>query len=135
MKKLPLTFVLLAFGAMTAAAVPAFDPASPEAVAIGRRATNWGPMPEYQVTPLKTVAPDYGAALKQKGVVGTVIAAALIGASGQVVDATVVTSSGDKKLDGMALAAFRQWRFPSLRDGRVPVRYVVKQSFEFKAAE
>ncbi|HLP02226.1 MAG TPA: energy transducer TonB [Opitutaceae bacterium] len=135
MKKLPLTLALFAFGAFSAAAVPAFDPASPEAVAVGRRATNWGPMPEYQVAPLKTVAPDYSAALKQKGAAGKVIAAALIGASGQVVDVTVVASSGDKKLDGVALAAFRQWRFPSLRDGRVPVRYVVKQAFEFKATE
>ncbi|MFT3830002.1 MAG: energy transducer TonB [Opitutaceae bacterium] len=135
MKKLPLTLALLTFGALSAAAVPAFEPASPAAVAIGRRATNWGPMPEYQVPPLKTVAPDYSLALKQKGIAGKVVAAALIGASGQVVDVNIVTSSGDKKLDGAALDAFRQWRFPSLRDGRAPVRYIVKQAFEFKTAE
>jgi protein TonB len=136
MKKLPLTLALLVCGAFSMTAAPAFDPAVPEAVSVGRLATLWGPMPEYQkVTPLKSIPPDYGLALKQKGITGTVTAAALVGSSGQVVDVTVVASSGNKKLDETALAALRQWRFPVLRDGRHPIRYTVKQSFVFTLAQ
>lgn len=112
-------------------------PAMPEGVADGTGADPVPPdVPVLQK--LKVVdmqPPQYPPSCRRMGIEGIVRVRALVGENGRVVQALVVKTSGDEKLDAAALAAVSEWRFePARRDG-APIRAWASVPIEFKLVD
>lgn len=62
---------------------------------------------------------EYPASAVRDGVEGTVKLKVLVTEGGQVAEAAVVDSSGDRRLDAAALEFVRGWRYrPAVQDGK-----------------
>jgi periplasmic protein TonB len=81
--------------------------------------------------PVRTVSPDYPAALKRDGVSGVVTVKCLIDENGNVAE-TEVEKSSNAAFDQPALSALKKWKFkPARQDGNpvaikisIPIRFV-----------
>lgn len=86
-------------------------------------------------TVVREVKPKYTAAAMQAKIQGSVWLSIVVGANGDVTDATVTKSlDAEFGLDDEALAASRQWKFkPGTKDGRpVAVRVTLELTFTLK---
>lgn len=99
----------------------ATSPRPADAVASGGEIR--APRPEHRVDPV------YPADLRQAGVDGDVVVEATIGSDGIVRNARAI--SGDPRLQPLALAAVRQWRFrPGTMNGK-PVDVLYRTTITF----
>jgi protein TonB len=81
---------------------------------------------------LRTTRPVYPKAAAENAVEGTVVMKVLVGERGEVVEATVLRSSHDPRLDSAALTAVRGWRYePAMQDGK-PRRVYTRATIRFK---
>ena len=81
------------------------------------------------VTLVSSRTPTYPAAAAQAGVEGISIVRVEVSKGGSVLNAQVGKTSGDKSLDGAAVSAAKQWKFPTTVGAsgnqviEVPVRF------------
>ncbi len=86
---------------------------------------------ELSVNCPERAPPDYPARSMRMNEQGKVVLRVELGEDGRVVEASVKTSSGHRRLDEAALDAVKTWRCrPPVRNG-VPVRTVALQPFDF----
>ena len=82
--------------------------------------------PLSRITVLHRVDPAYPANAEAAGEQGTVLLAVQIDSHGNVVDISVIQSSGFDALDTAAIKAVRQWHFAATDNGirvRVPIKF------------
>lgn len=85
--------------------------------------------------PVRTVAPDYPAAMKNQGVSGLVMVKCTVDDQGNVAETAVVKSSNEA-FDKNAIDAVKKWKFkPARQDGNaisvqvtIPIKFVAEQS-------
>lgn len=82
--------------------------------------------------PIRTVAPDYPAALRRVGLSGLVTVRCRIDEAGNVV-ATQIEKSSHSGFEGPAMAALQQWKFRPARQGGRPTAIAVSIPVEFVA--
>jgi TonB family protein len=89
---------------------------------------------ETRLAPIDSPAPAYPIEALREGVAGTVQLELLVGTHGRVLDARILQSSGDRRLDAAARdQVLRNWRFrPAMKDGapvqglaRVPIVFTL----------
>jgi TonB family protein len=96
----------------------AFDAGEETGDLMSRAIASKGHVPVFQSDELiieRLVRPIYPDEVRDRGVEGRVAVLALVDTSGTVVDAEVVTASGEPQLDHAAEAAARQCRFRPYR--------------------
>jgi protein TonB len=73
----------------------------------------------------------YPEAAAAEGVEGTCVLRVLVGEKGEVIEVEVTRSSGDRRLDKVALDFVRQWRYrPAVQDGK-PRRVNTRATVQF----
>jgi protein TonB len=83
--------------------------------------------------PVRTVKPEYPAALRNQGVTGVVMVKCAIDAQGNVTE-TTVTKSSNEAFDKPAVDALKKWKFkPARQDGNpiainvtIPIKFVAE---------
>jgi TonB family protein len=81
------------------------------------------------ILPLK--APSYPAAAQEAGISGTVLCELTIDESGRVVNVEFIQVPGPYGFEGEILKAVQKWKFKPAMAGGVPVRFRLRQPFEF----
>jgi protein TonB len=76
--------------------------------------------------------PDYPLLARQRGLEGTVLLRAVIGADGRVARVEVLRSSGHQLLDAAAREAIQRWQFSPARRTAGPIASTVEVPIEFK---
>ncbi|MFC3713005.1 energy transducer TonB [Sphingoaurantiacus capsulatus] len=86
---------------------------------------------DLSATTLSATAPRYPLESRRRREQGTVMLSLLLGEDGRVAEIEIARTSGHRRLDEVALAAVRRWRWlPTVRNGRpVQVRGVVEIPF------
>lgn len=80
---------------------------------------------------IKKVSPNYPQSAREQGLEGNVVIRAVIGASGNVLDANSIDPSVAPELANAALDAVRQWQYrPTLLNGQ-PVDTVTTITINF----
>jgi TonB family protein len=95
-----------------------------------------------EAKPIAQAAPTYSPALRAACVEGNVVVSFTITAKGDVVNATVISST-DEHLNGAALEAVRTWKFePAMKDGVAvkvkaiqPVAFVIPELHSDRASQ
>lgn len=82
--------------------------------------------PRYDAAYLANPPPAYPHSAKRRGIEGTAMLDARVGAGGEAQEVKLAASAGDAALDDAALAAVRAWRFVPARRGSEPVEAWVR---------
>lgn len=80
--------------------------------------------------PVRTVKPEYPAALRSQGVTGVVMVKCAIDAQGNVTE-TTVTKSSNEAFDKPATDALKKWKFKPARQDGSPVAITVTIPIKF----
>jgi protein TonB len=83
---------------------------------------------------MRQVRPAYPKSARYQGIEGTVLLDAVIGTNGDVLSLVVVNKLADPDLAAAALAAVKQWHYPTLPSG-VPVEVVTTIAMNFTLQE
>jgi protein TonB len=99
---------------------PPTAPVSPLPASPAPTALSLSP-PSFSADYLNNPAPEYPAISRKLGEQGRVVFRVYVGADGQPSDVRLQTSSGFERLDNVALAAIKRWKFLPARRGEIAV--------------